>query len=270
MWLTPGVGLGWRPELTEFLGALPELGFVEVIAETLHSQGVPTELRDLMAGGAAVVPHGVKLSVGSANRPDKRRLKFLSQTATMLKAPLVSEHVAFVRAGKAHSPHFLPVPFTKDALKIVAANVREVMAELAVPLALENIATFTYWPEDELTEAEFLLELVEQTGVYLLLDVANLYANQFNLGRCAITALDTLPLEQVAYIHIAGGVIGSGGFYFDSHAHPIQEEVFQLLAELCSRVDAPSVLLERDDKFSTQFELHSEVARLRTIVGTQS
>lgn len=267
--MTPGVGVGWRPEIADLLGAMPELGFAEVVAETLRSQGVPTELSDLVAGGTAVVPHGVKLSIGSAGRPDKRRLKFLSETATMLKAPLVSEHVAFVRAGKAHSPHFLPVPFTKDALKIVAANVREAMAELPVPLALENIATFAYWPEDELTEAQFLLELVEQTGVLLLLDVANLYANQFNLGRCAMTALDTLPLEQVAYIHIAGGVIGDG-IYYDSHAHPITEEVFQLLTELCSRVDSPPVLLERDDNFSTQFELRTEVTRLRTIVGAKS
>jgi len=64
-------------------------------------------------------------------------------------APLVSEHVAFVRAGGLEAGHLLPVPRSSEALEVLTAHVRTVQAELDVPLALEPIATLFDWPDDE-------------------------------------------------------------------------------------------------------------------------
>ena len=58
--------------------------------------------------------------------------------------------------------HLLPVPRTGAALSVVADNVRRAQAALPVPLALENVAALFGWPEDEMTEAQFLGELVER------------------------------------------------------------------------------------------------------------
>ncbi len=80
------------------------------------------------------------------------------------------------------------------------------MAELPVPLALEPIASFLDWPGDELDEASFLAELLDRTGALLLFDVANLYANARNPGADPTDVLDRLPLERIAYVHVAGGV----------------------------------------------------------------
>lgn len=202
-----------------------------------------------------VVPHGVALGLGGADRPDPVRLASLAARAELLGAPLVTEHIAFVRAGgpltaspRLEAGHLLPVQRTWDALDVLCENVRIAQDSLPVPLALENIAALITWPGEELTEGQFLAELVERTGVRLLIDVANLHTNHVNLGQDPAKALDELPVEAIAYVHVAGGV-ERNGVWHDTHAHPVTAPVLQVLAELRSRVDPPGVLLERDDAF---------------------
>ena len=103
-------------------------------------------------------------SLGGAERPDAKRLRRLARLAERFNAPLVSEHIAFVRAGERESGHLLPVPRTEAALGVLCENIRLAQAELPVPLALENIASLVEWPSAELDEAEFLCQIVERTG----------------------------------------------------------------------------------------------------------
>lgn len=156
------------------------------------------------------------------------------------------------------------MPRTWDALDVLCENVAIAQDALPVPLALENIAALVSWPDEELTEGQFLAELVERTGVRLLIDVANLHTNHVNLGEDPAKALDELPVEAIAYVHVAGGV-EKNGVWHDTHAHPVTAPVLDVLAELRSRVDPPGVLLERDDAFPPGAELAAE---LETIRGT--
>ena len=119
---------------------------------------------------------------------------------------MVSEHVAFVPAGGREAGHLLPVPRTREALGVLCENVQRAMAELPVPLALENAAAVFDWPDAELRESDFLTELLERTGCLLLLDLANLFVNSTNFGFDAVAALGRLPLERIAYVHIRGGL----------------------------------------------------------------
>jgi uncharacterized protein len=152
--------------------------------------------------------------------------------------PLVSEHVAFVRGGGREAGHLLPVPRTRAALDVLAANVGLAQADLGVPLALEHVAALLEWPAPELGEAAFLTELLDRTGALLLLDLANLHANARNHGGDPLAFLDALPLERIAYVHVAGGV-ERDGLYHDTHAHPTPPAVLELVAELCARRDPP-------------------------------
>ncbi|HYN17258.1 MAG TPA: DUF692 domain-containing protein [Actinomycetes bacterium] len=254
-----GIGIGWREELAGFVGRRDGLGFVEVVAESLHhDQPLPAGLEELARRGVPVVPHGVRLSLGSAGEPDPARVGHLAGLAERLGAPLVSEHVAFVRGGGLEAGHLLPVPRTRAALDVLATNVRLAQAELGVPLALEHVAALLEWPAPELDEAAFLTELLDRTGAWLLLDVANLYANARNHGGDPLALLDALPLERIAYVHVAGGV-ERDGLYHDTHAHPTPPGVLDLVAELCSRRDPPGVMLERDDAYPPEPELAGEL-----------
>jgi uncharacterized protein (UPF0276 family) len=256
-----GPGVGWRPQIDTAIAGAEGLGFIEVIAESVGAHELPAGVAAARARGLQVVPHGVSLSLGGAERPDRARLAHLASVAERVGAPLVSEHIAFVRAGGREAGHLLPVPRTREALAILGENVAIAQDALPVPLALEHVAALVEWPGAEMDEATFVSELVERTGALLLLDLSNLYANAHNHGWDALESLARFPLERIAYVHVGGGTFRDG-VYHDTHAHPVVPEVLALVEELFALADAPGFLLERDDDFPADGELTAE---LRTI-----
>ncbi|GAA3142745.1 DUF692 domain-containing protein [Streptomyces rameus] len=268
-----GTGIGWRPEIADAVEGMPGIDWVEVVAENVCPGHLPESLLRLRERGVTVVPHGVSLGLGGADRPDEGRLTALGERAEALGSPLVTEHIAFVRAGGTltaspllEAGHLLPVPRTRDALDVLCENVRIAQDALPVPLALENIAALFSWPGEELTEGQFLSELVERTGVRLLIDVANLHTNHVNRGEDPAEALAELPLEAIAYVHVAGGV-ERDGVWHDSHAHPVPRPVLDILTGLAARVAPPGVLLERDEDFPGPAELEQELRAVRDAVA---
>ncbi|MEU8591950.1 DUF692 domain-containing protein [Streptomyces sp. NPDC048664] len=267
-----GTGIGWRPEIADAVERMAGVDWVEAVAENICPGHVPESLLRLRERGVTVVPHGVSLGLGGADRPDPARLADLAARAEALGSPLVTEHIAFVRAGGAltaspalEAGHLLPVPRTRDALDVLCENVRVAQDALPVPLAVENIAALIAWPGEEMTEGQFLYDLADRTGVRLLIDVANLHTNHVNRGEDPGKALDELPVEAIAYAHVAGG-FERDGVWHDSHAHPVPRPVLDILADLASRTAPPGVLLERDENFPQPEELERELTLVRETV----
>jgi len=268
-----GLGIGWRPEISLAIDRDASLGFVEITAEKFASPfSLPEHLHVLRSRGLAVIPHGISLSLGGVERVDAERVRHLGELATELGSPLVSEHIAFVRAGGREAGHLLPVARTKASLGVLVENIKAAQDLLPVPLALENISALFEWPERDFNEAEFLSEVVDRTGVLLLLDIANVYANHRNLGSDPSKFLGGLPLDRIAYVHMGGGYENpADGVYHDTHAHAVPQGALHLLTELVSRVELPGVMLERDDDFPSALELAAEMRRIRMAIslGTQ-
>ncbi|MDX2679877.1 DUF692 domain-containing protein [Streptomyces soliscabiei] len=267
-----GTGIGWRPEIADAVERMPGIDWVETVAENVCPGHLPDSLLRLRERGVTVIPHGVSLGLGDAERPDEGRLAALAERAEALGSPLVTEHIAFVRAGgpltaspRLEAGHLLPVPRTRDALDVLCENVRIAQQALPVPLAVENIAALVSWPGEEMTEGQFLYELADRTGVRLLIDVANLHTNHVNRGEDPAKALAELPLEAIAYVHVAGG-FERDGVWHDSHAHPVPRPVLGILTDLASRVSPPGVLLERDENFPEPAELERELDAIRNAV----
>jgi uncharacterized protein (UPF0276 family) len=190
----------------------------------------------------------------------------LADAARRVGAPLVSEHLAFVRAGGLASGHLLALPRTPEALAVVVANVRAARDALPVPLALENVSCLFEWPDARMSEAEFLARVLEEADVGLLLDVANLHANARNHRFDPLAFLDRVPLHRLAYVHVGGGR-EHGGIYRDTHAAAVVPEVLALLAEVCRRTPVPGVLLERDDDFPDEAALGAELDGIAAAAG---
>ncbi|MBO0843306.1 MAG: DUF692 family protein [Nocardioides sp.] len=272
-----GTAIAWRPTISSLLAsyaAAGRLGFTEVVAENLSPSSVPASLG---SPGVPVVVHGVTLGLGGAATPSADRLAHLASLAGALGSPLVSEHVAFVRAASTPSDlhgdvleagHLLPPPRTRDSLDVLVENVRIAQSSLPVPLAVENIAALFSWPEDTYSEPDFLTELVARTGVRLVLDVANLYASATARGTDPVAELARFPLEAVAYVHVAGGV-ERDGLYLDTHGHPMPPPVLSLLEALVALYgpeDLPGIMLERDTDVSPA-TVEPEFARLEQAVS---
>lgn len=99
-----GVGLGWRPEIDRAVQDL-DVDWVEVVAENLDARRLPASIRALRQRGKLVLPHAVTLSLGGAEVVDRQRVRNLAAVAEALDAPLVSDHVAFVRGGGLKAGH---------------------------------------------------------------------------------------------------------------------------------------------------------------------
>jgi len=261
-----GVGVGFRPELAAGLLRDPRrVDFLEVTAESLFARADWLREAHAMREIWPVVPHGVKLSLASADGVDEQKAQRLGELARDLHAPMVSEHVALTRAGKRDIGHLTSVPFTRDAVSVVARNVARTRRHLPdVPFLLENVAWTLRWPDDAMGEGAFHGEIVRATGCPLLLDVANVYANARNSGVDPRVLLESYPLESVAMIHVAGGFLDEG-FWFDTHAHDVPEDVLSLLALAVERCGSVPVVLERDGAFPEFTETARELDSIRAI-----
>lgn len=264
------IGVSWRRELALAIERWPRLGMVEIMAESFDSaKPMPVALQSLKQRGIPLIPHGTGLSLGSAEPPDPARLQHLARLAKSVEAPLVSEHLAFVRGGGMETGHLLPVPSTRQMLEIIIENVNQAKDALPVPLALENISTLVQWPDPEMEEVDFLRELLERTDTLLLLDLENVHANCRNFGGEPEAFLERLPLERIAYVHMAGGREGTDGRFHDTHTTPIAQPVFDLLSWLSQRIEVPGVILERDDYFPDEATLHAELNQIQQSLRTR-
>jgi len=258
-----GLGIGWRPELAlaidrRALGQR-DLGFVELLAENCDpSRPLPAPLRRLREQGVRIAVHSVGLSLGGGEPVEQRRLDRLARVAEWAGAAVVSDHVAFVRAGGRATGHLLPVPRDEVSLAVLCENVTRAQRALPVPFAVENIAPLFDWPDATMDEAELLDRLTAATGTRLIVDVSNLHASARNLGVDARAWLARVPIERIAYAHVGGGV-ARGGLWHDTHAHRIPPEALALLRELACRAPLAGAMLERDDRFPEEGEVNGEL-----------
>jgi uncharacterized protein (UPF0276 family) len=261
-----GVGLGFRePFRGDLFLRRGQVDFLEITAD--HYLDAPPHKErelELLAEHFTLIPHGLNLSLGSAEGLDLEYARKLTGLVERLNPPWWSEHIAFTGAGGRDIGHLSPLPHTREALDTLCRNIAEVRRRLDVPLILENISYTVAMPGAEMSEADFLTEVVERTDCGLLLDVMNLHANSVNHRYDAEFFLERLPLERVVQLHFVGGH-WSDGVLVDSHSQPASPEVWALLESVFARAPVKGVILERDENIPPFRELVSELERARAI-----
>lgn len=262
------VGLGFRRGLAEDLFAAPpgSFDFVELAPENFLGFG--GQRRRLLTRAQAQWPilvHGLALSLGGHDPWETSYLDQLASFMEDMKTPHYSDHLCISSANGSHSHELLPVPLTRENARHLARRIREISTAMPVPFAIENISAYGRWAEDELSEPDFITEVIERADCGLLLDVNNLYVNAGNFGLEVEEMLDRMPLQATVQIHMAGHTLRDDGLRIDTHAEPIVEDVYALLRNALARTGPVPVLLERDDRFPPMTELLAEVESIRKI-----
>ncbi|MCV4281941.1 DUF692 domain-containing protein [Pseudomonas capsici] len=163
--------------------------------------------------------------------------------AKMLNSPWVANH-CFYGDQSWLDIWSSPIQFSNAEIVRCAERARELQGLYGMPLAHENAAYYLECPGAEMREAEFLARLVQRSGTFLHLDLHNIYTNHLNLkGFDLKDYLDTLPLDRVISVHLAGGS-WHGGLYHDWHDACVPEPVWDLYEELLSRSKPSAVILE--------------------------
>jgi uncharacterized protein (UPF0276 family) len=297
-WL--GAGFGLRlPHLRELgerrRAGLPLPPVLELTPS--HFFGRP-ELLDELAREHAIVLHDVFASLATAGPLDRTHLERVAELARRCGALDYSEHLAMTRSpGGIDLGHLVAVPHTRAQLAVLVDHLCAARELVGLTIAVELPATTLELPGAELSEGEFVSELVEQSGCGLHLDLENLRVDAHNglpagpngdadalapepgsllarldealaqaglpspRGRAIARRLAELPLAAVTRIHLAGGHLDPTGWAVDSHRAPVPDETWALLAGLRGFVRPRAIILERDDRLPPLAELVEQAER---------
>jgi uncharacterized protein len=257
-----GIGIGLRaPHYDHILTRKPVVDWFEIISENfMIGGGRPLRILDQILEQYRVVQHGVSMYFGSANRPDRDHLRRLKSLVKRTGTPWVSDHLCWGSVDGTYTHDLLPMPYTFEAAKITAQKIRYVRDFLEVPIAVENVSSYAEYHVSEMTEWEFLNEVVERADCGILLDVNNIYVSAQNHNFNPLTYINSIPVDRVAQIHIAGHSKFEK-YILDTHDHPVLDPVWKLYDRAIQRVGYTATLLEWDDSIPSFQEVHEEALK---------
>ena len=257
-----GIGVGLRlPHLNHILERKPVVGWFEIISENyMVDGGRALAGLDRILEQYKVVQHGVSMYFGSAERLNREHLKRLKALVRRTKTPWLTDHLCWGSVDGKYTHDLLPMPYTFEAAGITAAKIREAQDFLEVPIAVENVSSYAEFHISEMTEWEFLNEVVERADCGVLLDVNNIYVSSRNHNFDPREYLNAVPAERVAQIHIAGHSKFEK-YILDTHDHPVIGPVWKLYEQAIDRFGATPTLLEWDDRIPSFEEVHAEALK---------
>lgn len=259
-----GFGLGLRPQhYPEILDGAPAVDWFEALTENyLVPGGRPLHFLERIRERYPLVLHGVSLSIGGTAPLDFDYLRQVRELAARIEAKWVSDHLCWTGVSGTNLHDLMPLPYTQEALKHVAARVRQVQDFLGRRILLENVSSYVSFKGSTLTEWEFISELAREADCLLLLDVNNIYVSSVNHEFDPLAFIEGVPAERVRQIHVAGHQ-DNGGFLIDTHDHPVPDPVWELYAAAIRRLGPVSTMIERDANIPPLAELLDELQAAR-------
>lgn len=265
----PGFGLGLRPDYyDEILDTRPDLDWFEITTENyLVPGGKPLYYLDKIREHYPMVLHGVSLSLGGSDPLDQDYLQQLQRLVQRVQPLWVSDHLCWTGINQLNLHDLLPLPYTEEAIRHVVARIVHVQDYLGQRIAIENVSSYLTFAQSEMSEWDFINEIVKRADCYLLLDVNNVYVSAMNHGFCATDYIKAMPGERIVQIHLAGHSC-YGDYIIDTHDAAVIEPVWDLYAETIRQFGKIATMIERDDNMPPLSDLLAEVQRARRIVQT--
>src|SRR5450432_952469 len=257
-----GVGIGLRlPHYRHILEKKPVVDWFEIISENyMIDGGRPLAVLDQILEQYKVVQHGVSMYFGSVDPLNRDHLGRLKALARRTNTPWLSDHLCWGSVDGRYTHDLMPMPYTWEAVEVTAAKVRQVQDFVEVPVVVENVSSYAEFHASEMTEWEFLTEVVERADCGVLLDVNNIYVSSQNHGFDPFEYLNFVPAERVAQIHIAGHSKFEK-YILDTHDHPVVRPVWELYDHAVRRCGNVATLLEWDDQIPSFETVHAEARK---------
>jgi uncharacterized protein (UPF0276 family) len=261
-----GHGVGLRPpHYARVLDGSARADWFEVISENfMIDGGRPLLVLERARMQALIVLHGVSLNLGGVDPLRQDYLDRLDELIRRFQPAWVSDHLCWGAFGRHYTHDLLPLPYTEEALKHVAARIGQVQDRLRRRILIENISSYLTYRHSTIAEWEFINELSREADCGILLDVNNIYVNAHNHGFAAAEYVGRIASDRVGQIHLAGHS-DAGTHLVDTHDHPVIEPVWDLLRFALERCGRVSTLIEWDARIPEFEELAVHAERARTI-----
>jgi uncharacterized protein len=266
-----GVGIGLRiPHYQHIFEKKPVVDWFEIISENfMVDGGRPLQVLDQILEQYRVVQHGVSMYFGSAEPLNREHLRRLKTLVKRTKTPWLTDHLCWGSVDGRYTHDLLPMPYTFEAAKRTAQKIREVRDFVEVPIAVENVSSYAEYHVSEMTEWEFLNEVVEEADCGILLDVNNIYVSSQNHNFDPLDYINSVPAERIAQIHIAGHSKFEK-YILDTHDHPVLDPVWSLYSRAIELAGPTATLLEWDDNIPSFEEVHNEALKAKKFQPAQT
>ena len=258
-----GVGIGLRvPHYQHIFEKKPVVDWFEIISENyMVDGGRPLQVLDQILEQYRVVQHGVSMYFGSAEPLSREHLKRLKTLVRRTNTPWLSDHLCWGSVDGRYTHDLLPMPYTWEAVKVTAKRIRQVQDYLEIPVVVENVSSYAEYHESEMTEWEFLNEVVETADCGILLDVNNIYVSSQNHDFDPLTYVNSVPSWRVAQIHIAGHSKYREVHSGHARSSGDRSRVVAVCATRIERCGPTATLLEWDDNIPSFDEVHAEALK---------
>ena len=242
------VGLGLRSaHIDQILQQRPDVPWFEVLMDNHTAQGglIPDQLAAVREH-YPISLHCVGMSIGGVDTLDMDYLATLKWMIKQYQPVRVSDHLCFTKYGKHQFNDLLPIPFTTESFHHTSSRIKQIQDYLGIKILIENVSTYLQFEASEMNEADFLSELVNETGCGILLDINNAYVNEFNHGCSAKTFIDTLPIDSIGEVHLAG-YEDKSDYLIDAHNNRVANPVWALFEYYLQYAKGAPVLIEWDN-----------------------
>lgn len=213
--------------------------------------------------------HGVALSLGGFTPPTPESLIERKKIIDEINPKIVSEHAACTYAGQ-HFNDLLPISLNSKTLQRICAHIDHTQGFLNRQILLENLSSYISFDDDTMSEADFLNEIAKRTGCGLLIDINNIYIQEFNLSRPALAFLDTINPDFVQQYHLAGGEYNAEyDMIIDTHGTDIPLDVMDLYHIATDKIGFRPTLYERDNNipdFQTLYATLKNIKKTRHVL----
>jgi len=267
-----GIGLRF-PHHRHVAETRPATAWFEVHAENYMAGGAPLDYLETIRRDYPVSLHAVGLSLGGTDPFDMDHLARLKALAERIEPGLISDHLSWSAVDGVYLADLLPLPYTEEALAVVADNIDRVQTALDRTILVENPSTYLAFAASVIGESEFLAELARRTGCGILCDVNNIYVSARNLGTDPHDWFPALAGAPVAEIHLAGHAVrqldDGQEIRIDDHGSTVDPAVWALYAHALGIFGPVPTLIEWDTSIPDFAVLEDEAAQAQSMLDCQ-
>ncbi|VAW73464.1 Uncharacterized protein conserved in bacteria, NMA0228-like [hydrothermal vent metagenome] len=266
--LLQGAGVGLRsPHLQHVNTTLPDVPWFEILVDNyLNTGGVIQHYLYAIAEHYPLSCHGVGMSLGSTDPLNMEYLSTLKQLIKDLQITQVSEHLCWTSKHGYYSHELLPMPYTDEAAQHIADRIIQVQEYLGCQILIENVSSYMTYSQSEMTEWQFLNEVIQRADCHLLADINNIFVSASNHQFDPYDYINAIPAHKVKEIHLAG-FEDMGQYLLDTHGAVVNEQVWTLFSYAIQRWGKKPTLIEWDNNIPEFDILCAESAKAQLILN---
>lgn len=264
-------GLGLRhPHHKYVLQSKPDMDFFEVHTENFIAEGgASLNFLEQISTHYKLSFHCVGLSLGSAVGLDKFYLQNIKTLVDTFKPFLFSDHLSWSNSPVGTANDLLPIPYTQEALSIFCSNIKKVQDFFGRNILIENPSAYLEYKDSEISEVDFLNQIIAKTDCHLLLDINNVYVSSQNFGFDAMEYLNKINYTKIQEIHLAGHSVYNyqgNQIRIDTHSTHISDEVLDIYKQFIKKTKLKvPVLIEWDDDIPEFEVLQAELDKVKLL-----